>query len=282
LLELSNTAISTLDVSQNPLLEVLLFFNTNVSAIDLSNNSNITNLNIESTPVTAIDLSNLLDLELLRLEECTDLTALDTSNNAALIQVFCGLSGITSLDFSNNPNLTWVDAFASEVTTLNIQNGNNAAITNFIASSNPSLSCIQIDAGFTPPSSWLKDAAATYSDNCSNTDTTNPVAVCQNITIVLNENGVVSITDDQIDGGSTDNVGIETITANKTFYSCEDVGVNSVTLTVTDAAGNSDTCNAFVIVVDDIDPEISCPTSFTVNIDQGDTFEVGNYTMSSA
>ncbi|MGI2336902.1 MAG: HYR domain-containing protein, partial [Dehalogenimonas sp.] len=44
---------------------------------------------------------------------------------------------------------------------------------------------------------------------------------------------------------------------------------NPVTLTVTDANGNSSTCNATVTVVDIIDPEITCPADITQDNDPG-------------
>lgn len=88
-----------------------------------------------------------------------------------------------------------------------------------------------------------------------------PDAVCKDITIELDENGMVSITDDQLDGGSTDNCGIDTVVAAQTDFDCTDAGVNAITLTVTDVNGNLNTCSANVRVEDNIAPTVTaCPT----------------------
>lgn len=79
-------------------------------------------------------------------------------------------------------------------------------------------------------------------------DTEDPVASCLNITVNLGADGLSVIQPSDIDGGSTDNVGIDSLTIDKTSFTCEDVGTNNVALTVTDFAGNSDTCVAVVTV----------------------------------
>jgi hypothetical protein len=59
------------------------------------------------------------------------------------------------------------------LTSLNVKNGNNSSIIGFDARSSFSLSCIQVDnetaanAGQAPYTNWLKDATATYSEDCA-------------------------------------------------------------------------------------------------------------------
>jgi PKD repeat protein len=83
-------------------------------------------------------------------------------------------------------------------------------------------------------------------------DQTPPTAVCQNITIALDNNGNAVITPVQIDGGSTDSYA-ETnslvLTASKTTFDNSNLGDNNVTLTVTDPSGNAASCVAIVTVV---------------------------------
>ncbi len=88
------------------------------------------------------------------------------------------------------------------------------------------------------------------------TDTTSPTAVCQNITLELDENGLVSVSADNIDGGSSDDVGITSFELNISTFTCNDIGDNEVILTVFDAAGNSDSCDAIITVEDNILPNI--------------------------
>lgn len=95
-----------------------------------------------------------------------------------------------------------------------------------------------------------------------------PLAVCQNITIQLGADGLATITAEELDGGSTDNCsGPLTFTASQTTFDCSHVGDNIITLTVTDAAGNSSTCTAIVTVEDSIAPVALCAAPFTIELD---------------
>jgi PKD repeat protein len=78
------------------------------------------------------------------------------------------------------------------------------------------------------------------------TDTTSPSANCMNIQVFLNENGEAFLTPTDIDGGSTDNCGIDTLFSDITNFSSADLGENMVTLTVTDKSGNSSWCQSIV------------------------------------
>jgi hypothetical protein len=105
-----------------------------------------------------------------------------------------------------------------------------------------------------------------------------PDAVCQNITVQLDENGAVSITVQDVDGGSTDDSGIDTLSIDVASFDCSDIGENTVTLTVTNVDGNSDTCEAIVTVEDTIAPTVSCPEDQTIVLEEGiTTFEVPDY-----
>tara|TARA_R110000850_G_scaffold218852_1_gene344376 strand:- start:201 stop:4634 length:4434 start_codon:yes stop_codon:yes gene_type:complete len=102
-----------------------------------------------------------------------------------------------------------------------------------------------------------------------------PVAVCQNITIALDADGLASITAEDLDGGSTDNCGSAlTFTASQTDFDCSHVGDNTITLTVTDAEGNSSTCTAIVTVEDTIAPEALCVAPFTIQLDANGTASI--------
>jgi hypothetical protein len=97
-------------------------------------------------------------------------------------------------------------------------------------------------------------------------DNIDPDAVCQNITVELDETGTVSITPEEIDNGSSDNCGIASLSLDQTDFDCDDVGENTVVLTVTDNNGNISTCNATVTVEDNIAPTALCK-DITVQLD---------------
>ncbi|MEQ8704119.1 MAG: HYR domain-containing protein, partial [Phaeodactylibacter sp.] len=97
-------------------------------------------------------------------------------------------------------------------------------------------------------------------------DTSAPVAVCQDLTVQLNDSGAGSITADDMDAGSADNCGIVSLTLSESDFDCNDVGTNPVTLTVEDVGGHTDTCIAKVIVEDTTAPLVSCQ-DVTVQLD---------------
>jgi len=108
------------------------------------------------------------------------------------------------------------------------------------------------------------------SDNCTATvtveDTTVPTAACQDITVSLDASGNASIAGADVDGGSTDNCAIASLSASPNTFDCADAGGNTVTLTATDASGNSDNCNATVTVEDNAAPTVLCE-DITVQLD---------------
>ena len=104
-------------------------------------------------------------------------------------------------------------------------------------------------------------------------DDDDPIAVCQNITVQLDEFGDATIIADQVNFGSSDNCGIGTLSIDIDTFDCSDVGDNDVTLTVTDVNGNTSTCVAVVTVEDVTDPEVTC-NDITVELDANGTVTI--------
>ncbi|MDP1810306.1 MAG: HYR domain-containing protein, partial [Sediminibacterium sp.] len=98
-------------------------------------------------------------------------------------------------------------------------------------------------------------------------DETKPNAITKNITVNLNASGNATITASQVDGGSTDDCGIASITVSTTNFTCSNVGVNTVTFTVTDNQGNVSSATAQVTVADNIKPVITINGDKSVNND---------------
>ena len=116
----------------------------------------------------------------------------------------------------------------------------------------------------------------TVTDNNGNTatctgtvtveDSVPPVAICQDITVQLSASGNASITAGDIDNGSSDACGIDTLTVTPTSFTCSNVGANTVSLTVTDNNGNTATCTGTVTVEDTVPPVAICQ-DITVQLD---------------
>ncbi|TVZ52464.1 LamG-like jellyroll fold domain-containing protein [Dokdonia sp. Hel_I_53] len=273
--------LTSLDVTNLIKLESLTAGENGISSIDLSQNIKLETLDLSFNNLNTIDVSNNINLEVINLGQ-NSLSTINTTNLSMLRITTLNSNQFTSIDFSNNPALTSVNLINNQLTDLDLANGNNPTLAVVRVTNNPDLTCIQIDSGFTPPSNnWLKDATANYSDNCSNTtDIQDPVAVCQDVTLQLDSNGTATLTAAQVDNGSSDDVGVASIAIDITSFDCSNVGSTTVTLTVMDAAGNSDTCTATITVEDNEAPIITCPADETVSVDQGDQYTIPNYTLS--
>ncbi|RED98905.1 LamG-like jellyroll fold domain-containing protein [Marinoscillum furvescens] len=84
-------------------------------------------------------------------------------------------------------------------------------------------------------------------------DTEAPTVVTKDITVVLGESGTATITPDEVDNGSEDNCTATaslTFTLDKASFDINDLGANTVTLTVADESGNSASATAEVTVSD--------------------------------
>jgi gliding motility-associated-like protein len=94
------------------------------------------------------------------------------------------------------------------------------------------------------------------SDNVIVEDNIAPIIVAQDITVELDELGTITTTAESIDNGSTDNCSIATMTIDKDTFTCDDIGENTVTLTVTDVNGSSSTVTTIITVEDNIAPQV--------------------------
>jgi hypothetical protein len=97
-------------------------------------------------------------------------------------------------------------------------------------------------------------------------DNVAPSAECQNVTVQLNANGDGSTSVAAVNDGSSDACGIQSLVLSQSSFNCSHVGNNAETLTITDVNGNSDICNFFVTVEDNVPPEALCQ-NVTIQLD---------------
>ena len=97
-------------------------------------------------------------------------------------------------------------------------------------------------------------------------DTLLPIVMTQDITLSLDASGVATVSATDIDNGSSDICGISNMTLDITNFDCSNLGMNTVTLTVTDQGGNVQTGTAIVSIEDNIAPTI-VTTNPTIYLD---------------
>lgn len=95
-----------------------------------------------------------------------------------------------------------------------------------------------------------------------------PDVVCKNITVYLDADGKASITAADMDNGSADNCGLDTIFLSRYDFDCADLGDNPVTLTAVDNVGLTGFCDAVVTVLDTVSPVVMCRGPFEIQLDE--------------
>jgi len=167
-LDCNTNALSSLNVDANTNLIELNCSDNNLTSIDISNNISLTSFVCGSNTLNTIDLSNNTNLERLNLYNI-GITTLDLSNNTNLIVVRVHKNNLTALDISANPNINYLFCSDNNLSSLNIKNGSN---TNFIgmtfyAKLNPNLTSVCVDV-VPPPASISNgvDIGVTFTTNC--------------------------------------------------------------------------------------------------------------------
>ncbi|MBK5192732.1 MAG: HYR domain-containing protein [Flavobacteriaceae bacterium] len=111
-------------------------------------------------------------------------------------------------------------------------------------------------------------------------DTIAPDANCVGeYSLSLNADGVANLSANEINSNSTDHCGIASIMIDKTLFTFNDLGENTVILTVTDTAGNVDSCTTIVRVLigNYVPGDFNCKSPVVIQLD-----ETGNATISSS
>jgi hypothetical protein len=161
----------------------------------------------------------------------------------------------------------------ANITAAQVNNGStdNCSIKSMTVSPH-TFSCSNL--GETQPVTLTVTDSSGNSSQCSSLVTVKdqiaPKAKCKDITVQLDSSGKATISAAQIDNGSTDNCGIRYMTVSPRTFGCDNMGINTVTLTVIDASGNSSTCTSKVTVKNSFLPVAHCK-DITVNLDSSGT-----------
>ena len=95
-----------------------------------------------------------------------------------------------------------------------------------------------------------------------------PNANCMDyaIELPLDASGQATLAVEDVDNNSSDVCELGPLSLNQTDFDCNDLGLNTVVLTASDAAGNTNTCTANVEIIDNTPPTAQCQDA-TVNLD---------------
>jgi len=121
--------------------------------------------------------------------------------------------------------------------------------------SNPLWGCITYDATVNSNDGFLNQAK--YSKPYVPSDAMFSKPATRDITVLLDADGNAYIRPEHVYRGSLDNFCMESISVFPNSFTCQDIGSNEVTLTVTNINGDVSTANAIVTVVDNMPPDIS-------------------------
>ena len=112
-----------------------------------------------------------------------------------------------------------------------------------------------------------------------------PSASCvDTLWVQLDGNNEATITALDIDNGSTPTVGetISSLSISQDYFTCSDIGANTVTLTVEDTGGTTDQCDAIVMVQDTMPPVLNCPGHMVIDLDPGACDVVIDFNVSAS
>ena len=194
-LNCSNNQLTNLDVTQNINLTSLTCSNNQLSHLNITNNPSISYLVCHMNNIELIDVSSQPNLATLNCQN-NNLLRLDVTNNTLLKYLWCSGNNITSIDVSQNPVLKDLYCSNNMLSCLNVRNGNNNSLVNFNSTSNPSLTCINVDSINYAQTNWTNiDAGAFFDTNCVNNCILPPCSLVANFIFTDNGNGNFSFQD---------------------------------------------------------------------------------------
>ena len=268
----TTTATFTIEDTTPPTIDVEA---SNLS-IECDGNGNITEVNewLASIGVTGAASDSCAGVTW-----TNDFTILNNDVCGALTTVIftatdeCGNFVTTEATINTEDTIPPVIGCPGDVTAVT-EDGDCGAIVNF----QPAVAIDNCGSAFTYQTGGLGSGSVfpvgdtlieyTAQDDCGNLATCTfmvtvidddaPMAICQDLTVTLDDTGNATITADQLNFGSNDNCGVGSVAINVDTFDCSNVGANEVTLTVTDIHGNTATCVATVTVLDNTAPITVC------------------------
>ena len=189
-------------------------------------------------------------------ENTVTLTVTDTNLNVSTVTAVVTVEdNIAPVTITQDITIQLDVNGAASIVPSDIDNGSNDACPITFALDITTFDCSNV--GVNPVVLTVTDASGNFSSQTANVTVQDTIAaevITQDIHVYLDENGATSIVPSDIDNGSNDACGIESIVLDITNFDCSNLGENTVILTVTDVNGNVSSKEAIVTVIDAIAP----------------------------
>ncbi|TVZ55207.1 putative secreted protein (Por secretion system target) [Lutibacter sp. Hel_I_33_5] len=256
-------------VTQNISIDLDANGNTSITPADIDNGSN------DACGIASLTLDNdTFDCSNVGANTVT-LTATDVNENAASLTATVTVNDVTLPNvITQNITIELDENGEASITTADIDNGSNDACgIESYALDNDSFDCsntgdntVVLTVTDVNGNNASLTATVTVQDNIA------PTVITQSYSIDL-ANGVADITPSNIDGGTFDNCDF-TLSIDRDHFTCDDIGDHVVTLTATDASGNSSSETAIVSILGDV-PTIGINDFNTVQTQKKNTIFLG-------
>ncbi|ARV05354.1 hypothetical protein BTO04_01005 [Polaribacter sp. SA4-10] len=279
--------VDPIAITQSATVQLDAFGNGTITATDIDNGSN------DACGIKSLELDTTsFSCENVGLNTVT-LTVTDNNNNVSIQTATVTVEDNVDPIAITQSATVQLDAFGNgTITATDIDNGSNDAC---------GIKSLELDTtSFSCENVGLNTVTLTVTDNNDNVsiqtatvtveDNVDPIAITQSATVQLDAFGNGTITATDIDNGSNDTCGIKSLALDTTSFSCENVGLNTVTLTVTDNNDNVSTQTATVTVEDTTAPTVITKTysidltngvaDITPNNIDGGTFDNCDFTLS--
>ena len=201
-LDCSDNNILTLDLSDNPNLNLLSCQYNSLTDLNVTQNNSLTYLSCFDNSLSSIDISqNTQLLTLLCFENTLD--TLNLTNNTAITLLSCHMNNLTSLDVSNNINLWKLNFHFNDIEFVDLSN--NLALEDISCYNNASLIGLDLSMCSNLVGLWCYECPQLACLNLKNGNNTN----YQNFQVHTNPNLTCIQVDDEI--WSTNNwLGVDT------------------------------------------------------------------------
>ncbi len=105
--------------------------------------------------------------------------------------------------------------------------------------------------------------SSTLSTSIVSTDTEAPSVGASENVLTLDASGIATATVNALQVQASDNCAVNQITFSPATFNCSQIGTQNITITATDASGNSTSFSYAIEVVDEMAPVLTCPASVT-------------------